>query len=111
MVINLLIRPHLGSPRKIHSGQKIHSSLMLSNNTKYTPKALPLDNDPGFWEEVRRKGLGDWLERDLYEYTLTLVKSLVGECPGTALQTLEQTAMSGTPARNTFFSLWLTESS
>jgi len=59
MVTNWLIRPHLGSPRKIHAGQKIHSSLMLSNNRRYTPKARPLDDSPDFWEEARENGLGD----------------------------------------------------
>jgi hypothetical protein len=98
MVINWLIRPHLGTSRKIHPGQKIHSSLLLSDNRGYTPKALPLDNDPGFWEEVRRKGLGYRLERDLYEYTKTLVWMLINETPDT-LQTLRQTAMSSTLAR------------
>jgi len=85
MVINWLIRPHLGSSRKIHPGQKIHSSLLLSDNRHY------------FWQ-ARSDGLGDWLELDLYEYTQTLVWMLINETPGT-LQTLHQTAMSGTLAR------------
>ena len=95
-VTNYLIRPHLGSSRKIHSGQKIHGSLTLSNNTNYTPKARPLDDNPNFWENARKNGLGDWLERDLYEYTYTLVEKLVGGRPGTALQTLRETVISGT---------------
>jgi hypothetical protein len=53
------------------------------------------------------KGLGDWLERDLYDYTYTLVNRLIGEDPGTALQTLRQTAMSGMPAHFFIFSPWL----
>jgi hypothetical protein len=101
-----LIRPHLGSSRKIHRGQKIHSSLVLSDKTRgeYTPKACPLEGGPDFWEKVRTKGLGDWLERDLYEYTETLVNRLIGKDPGTALQTLRQTAISGTPAQFFIFS-------
>jgi hypothetical protein len=100
MVTNWLIRPHLGSPRKIHPGQKIHSSLTLTDKTdgEYTPKARPLDDDPGFWEEARTKH-NNWLELDLYEYTETLVKQFVTDAPGTALQTLRQTAMSGTTAQ------------
>jgi hypothetical protein len=94
-VTNYLIRPHLGSPRKLHPGQKIHSSLMLSDKAKYTPKARPL-NDDNFWDKGL-KGLGDWLEYDLHEETQTLVKSLIIDTAytGTALQTLRQTAMWG----------------
>jgi len=96
-----LIRPHLGSSRKIHPGQKIHGSLILSDKTRgeYIPKARPLDGDPTFWEKARTKGLGDWLERDLYEQTHALLQRLITESPGTVLQTLRQTAMSGTSAQ------------
>jgi hypothetical protein len=99
---SLVIRPHLGSSRKIHRGQRIHSSLMLTDKThrEYTPKARPLGDDPNFWENARTTGLRDWLELDLYEYTETLVKCLGTEHPinGTTLQTLRQTAISGKPA-------------
>jgi len=75
---------------------------MLTDKThrEYTPKARPLDDDPNFWENARTTGLRGWLERDLYEYTESLVKSLGTECPanGTTLQTLRQTATSGKPA-------------
>ena len=104
MVTNQWIRPHLGLSRKIHSGQKIHSSLMLSDNKKYAPKARPLSNDPNFWENARKNGLGDWLEHDLYEYTYTLVERLIGEDPGTALQTLRETMMLG--MSNQFFTFF-----
>jgi len=90
-----MIRPHFGAPRKIHPGQKIHSSLLLSDKPKYTPKACPLDEHPDFWEKGRT-GLGNWLEIDLYDHTQTLVKNLITEGPGNALQTLRQTAMWGT---------------
>jgi hypothetical protein len=98
-ITNQWIRPHLGSSRKIHSSQKIHSSLTLSNNKNYTPKARPLNDDPNFWEDVRKTGLGPWLERDLYEYTHALVERLIGERPGTAVHTLRQTAMWGMSAQ------------
>jgi hypothetical protein len=84
---------------------------MLSNNTKYTPKARPLDDDVDFWENARKNGLGDWLELDLYDYTRTLVERLIGEHPGTALQTLRQTAMSGMPAQLLTLFLCLIKSS
>ncbi|KIM34905.1 hypothetical protein M413DRAFT_32925 [Hebeloma cylindrosporum] len=88
-------KPHLGFPRKIHPGQKIHSSLTLTDKTngEYTPKARPLDDNPGFWTEARTKH-SEWLELDLYEYAETLVKYLITESPGIALQTLCQTMMS-----------------
>ena len=87
-----MIRPHLGSPRKIHPGQKIHSSLMLSDKAKYTAKARPLDDNPNFWEKGLT-GLGDSLESDLYEDRQTIVKNLITDHTGTAEQTLCQTAM------------------
>ncbi|KIM35808.1 hypothetical protein M413DRAFT_32265 [Hebeloma cylindrosporum] len=88
-------KPHLGFPRKIHPGQKIHSSLTLSDKTngEYTPKARPLNDDPAFWTEARTKH-SQWLELDLYEYAETLVKYLITDSPGNALQTLSQTVMS-----------------
>ena len=99
-VTNWFIRPHLGSSRKIHSGQKIHSSLILSDKKRgeYTPKARPPDEDPNFWARGLAMGLGDWLEPDLYEHTHALLERLITESPGTVLQTLHQTAMSGTSA-------------
>ncbi|KJA17498.1 hypothetical protein HYPSUDRAFT_192134 [Hypholoma sublateritium FD-334 SS-4] len=74
-------KPHLGSPRKIHKGQKIHSSFLLAerliNGQPYTPKARPLEDDPNFWETARKDGLGEWLEQDLYEYVNELVKQFI----------------------------------
>jgi hypothetical protein len=96
-VTNWLIRPHLGSSRKIHRGQKIHGSLVLSDNKNYTPKACPLYDGPSFWKDARTKGLGDRLELDLYEYAQTLVKNVISEPSGAALQNLQQTAIWGTP--------------
>jgi len=98
MLTNWLVIPHLGSGRKIHPGQKIHSSLMLTDKTRreYTPQARPPKDDPNFWERAHTRGLGGWLERDLYEYTKTLVMSLGTESPvdGPTLKTLRQTAKS-----------------
>jgi len=100
-----MIRPHLGSPRKIHPGQRIHSSLTLTDKTdgEYTPKARPLGDEPGFWKEARTKH-SQWLELDLYEYADTLVKRLVTESPGIAERALRRTAISCASARFlTFF--------
>ncbi|KDR70478.1 hypothetical protein GALMADRAFT_76068 [Galerina marginata CBS 339.88] len=83
-------KPHLGSSRKIHAGQKIHGSLMLSNKMgkDYTPKARPLGDDPSFWAKAHAEGLGDWLAADLYEFAQTLVEKFLNEMDNTALQTL-----------------------
>ena len=70
---------------------------MLSDNKNYTPKACPLYDGPSFWKDARTKGLGDRLELDLYEYTQTLVKNVISEPSGAALQNLQQTATWGTP--------------
>ncbi|KDR70482.1 hypothetical protein GALMADRAFT_76143, partial [Galerina marginata CBS 339.88] len=88
-------KPHLGSSRKIHAGQKIHGSLVLSNKMGdgYTPKARPLGDDPSFWKEARAEGLGDWLAADLYEFAQTLVEKFLNETDNTALQTLPYFSM------------------
>ena len=71
-----MIRFHLGSPRKIHPGQKIHSSLFLADpDTIYTPKARPLGNDYSFWDDFRNGKQNQWLERDLYDYTEDVIKN------------------------------------
>jgi len=97
LVTNWLIRPHLGSSHKIHHSQKIHGSLVLSDNKNYTLKACPLYDGPSFWKDMRTKGLGGRLELDLYEYMQTLVKKVISEPSGAALQNLQQTMMWGTP--------------
>ncbi|KAJ2912081.1 hypothetical protein MD484_g8331, partial [Candolleomyces efflorescens] len=87
-------RPHLGSARKIHRGQKIHSSLILAK-TEYQPKARPpppdfdptpdlarvrsqqLSREDGFWKALRDDGLSNsmgWLEIDLFGYAELLIK-------------------------------------
>ncbi|TFK27480.1 WD40 repeat-like protein [Coprinopsis marcescibilis] len=79
-------KPHLGSSRKIHHGQKIHSSFILGEDQKgYIPKARPPDvaqNDEAkqFWGAIYSDGLmnkDDWLEIDLVQYVKTLVKKFI----------------------------------
>ncbi|KDR68085.1 hypothetical protein GALMADRAFT_1354883 [Galerina marginata CBS 339.88] len=87
--------PHFGSSRKIHPGQKIHSSLLLTDKTRkeYTPKARPVGDRLEFWRKDRT-GFGDWLELDLYDYAKTLAEGLITEPDGSAMRTLRQTATS-----------------
>jgi len=59
-----------------------------------------LDGDPSFWDKTWTKGLGDWLELDFYEHIHALVGRLMTESAGAVLQTLRQTAMSGTSAQS-----------
>ncbi|EDR04490.1 uncharacterized protein LACBIDRAFT_391733 [Laccaria bicolor S238N-H82] len=72
-------KPHLGSGRTIHATQKIHGSLLLAGKLKsdYTPKARPFDDEPFFWDVAREKGLGDWLELDLYNAVRTDVEVFI----------------------------------
>jgi hypothetical protein len=107
---NWAIRPHLGAGRKIHHGQKIHSSLLLANNERnYTPKARPPDRSL-IWKTLHDKGFGSkmagqWVEFDLYQSTKTAVENLVTSlkddvAPGkksAALEALYQIATSGKP--------------
>ncbi|KDR71319.1 hypothetical protein GALMADRAFT_144010 [Galerina marginata CBS 339.88] len=94
-------KPHVGSGRKLHAGQKIHGSFTLTDKTKkeYTPQARPLDDDPLFWEKVRddKNRLGAWRAVDLYEYTQILVNKSTSTKDGASAiwQTLRQTASSG----------------
>ena len=95
-------RPHFWSARKIHPGQKIHSSLILAD-TPYIPKARPPKSDTihqggllrrllsrfqplgasapsedgKFWQKLRKDGLANsegWLEIDLFAYARILLK-------------------------------------
>ena len=94
---NCFVRPHLGSERKLHPSQKIHGSLLLAGKlmSEYTPKARPLDDDPSFWETARRKGLGDWLELDLYDVVRAHVEKFITEHDSAVWQILRQTVTSG----------------
>ena len=94
---NCFVRPHLGSGRKLHPSQKIHSSLLLAGKvmSEYTPKACPLDDNPSFWETAHRKGLGDWLELDLYDVVQAHVEKFITKNDSTVWQILRQTATWG----------------
>ncbi|KDR68088.1 hypothetical protein GALMADRAFT_146577 [Galerina marginata CBS 339.88] len=85
--------PHFGSSRKIHPGQKIHSSLLLTNKSskEYTPKARPAGDNPQFWESYREGG--DWLELDLYDYAKALLMRFISHDVN-AMQALRHTAAS-----------------
>jgi len=75
-----VIRPHLGSSRKIHAGQKIHGSFFLGD-MPYTPKARPLGDDTGFWETLRSKRVSsDLVELELHEKTRLVVESFNDQC-------------------------------
>ncbi|PPQ70201.1 hypothetical protein CVT25_011552 [Psilocybe cyanescens] len=85
-------KPHLGSSRKIHPGQKIHSSFILADKPVYTPKARPLSDETDFWSKFRNddKVSANWLERDLYSYADDLVKQYIDKQDLVVLQTLYQ---------------------
>lgn len=90
--INLFVRPHRGSGRKIHEGQMIHMSVR-STVKDYIPKARPFGDDPSFWEMLRSKDKDSamanvWLELDMYERSKVAVKKLVSEGSDTALEPL-----------------------
>ena len=104
LLIKALVRPHLGSGRKIHQGQKIHSSLVRAGGStaeNYIPKARPLGDEIFFWQMLRNKkkeptaDVSEWLELDLYEYSKLAVEKLVTECDNTALKSLHHTSISG----------------
>ncbi|KAJ2931038.1 hypothetical protein H1R20_g6050, partial [Candolleomyces eurysporus] len=96
-------KPHLWSNRKIHDGQKIHSSLILAGpDSRYVPKASPPGNNSSvFWNQLRDAGLGNrsgWLEIDLVDSTRTIVKRLL-EGNEDVLNTLDQIAKDKTGAQ------------
>ena len=94
---NYFVRPHLGSGRKIHANQKIHSSLLVAGKlmSGYTPKALPLDDDPSFWEAARLEVLGDRLEWDLFDVVRSHVENFITRHDITVWHVLQQTATWG----------------
>lgn len=107
-----LIRFHLGSSRKIHSDQKIHSSLFLfdrDTKTKYIPKARPLDDDDLFWENFSDLSKIEWLELDLYEYTEEVIRSFARDPNDNTLHTLRRIGTSGKSARFSGFARGVTE--
>ncbi|KIJ94466.1 hypothetical protein K443DRAFT_12099 [Laccaria amethystina LaAM-08-1] len=93
--------PHRGKGRKIHPGQKIHSSLVRAGGSTadhYTPKARSyLDDKRSFWKLLRAedKALTDeWLEVDLSEHIKHAVEELVTKGDDTALKSLYHTSIS-----------------
>ena len=100
-ILNCLQRPHLGVARRIHDGQKIHSSLLADGKlgNDYTPKARPFvddPNDPSFWDSARENGLGQWVQLDVEEYVKNLVERFVDQVDSDALlKNLHQVALSG----------------
>ncbi|KAJ2935860.1 hypothetical protein H1R20_g1235, partial [Candolleomyces eurysporus] len=87
-VNSITYKPHLGSSRKIHEGQKIHCSFILGETTsRYIPKARPHDNTQSnkrsFWSNLRNNGLREkskLLEFDaFYRAADAVSKLLAGE--------------------------------
>jgi len=82
------LRPHLGSGRKIHEGQRVHSSLVLARRTEYIPKARPLDDDESFWRHLLDEGATglqfrhDWLEHDLADLTWDSIGRFISDATG-----------------------------
>ena len=76
-------RPHPGSSRTIHPGQKIHSSVTLANSSvikKYIPEARPLEGSVSFsqnfwdpeWKDLRTS-----VEFDLDEHLEEAIEAIV----------------------------------
>ena len=90
-----LFRPHLGAPRIIHDGQKIHNSLLLAQpfiSREYIPNARPVRNDHEFWEKVRGDRKGQWVEFNFYDDIDDRVKRFVHHLDKPALEGLLKTA-------------------
>jgi hypothetical protein len=102
-------RPNFGSSRKIHPGQKIHSSLLQADRTRYIPKASPVEDGNAFWKMLLDKNAkriydDEWLESDMYQYTRSVVQNLIKEGNDTELQRLHQIAITG--GSKPLFRLW-----
>lgn len=69
------MRPHVGSGRRIHDGQKIHQSFMVYHGDTYVPKARPTMGDVNFWKKCREDHgtRSIWLESDFKKYAGELV--------------------------------------
>jgi len=95
-----LSRPHLGSIRKIHPGQKIHSSLLLSNKV-YTPKARAPESDITFWDRLRDEEdfRFKWVEFDLYEHAANVMEDFIVD-PDKTSHTLRSIAASSKPVQS-----------
>ena len=99
--LEAFVRPHLGSPRKIHQSQKVHSSVLRAGQStikKYTPKARPVDDNDSFWEKLRDEAKkptiteSRWIELDLYELIKLAVEELVTKGDNTTLTSLYNTS-------------------
>ena len=94
-----LSRPHLGSPRKIHPGQKVHSSVLLSNKV-YNPIARPPGGDTTFWDRLRHEKdfRCQWVEFDLYEHATNVMEDFIVD-PNNTSRTLRNIAASSKSAQ------------
>ena len=113
LLIKVFVRPHLGRGRRIHRGQKIHSSLVrasVSTAEDYIPKARPFNENPLFWEMLRdgekevTAYISEWLELDLYEQSKRAAEKLV-DGDDTALKSLLDVFILGKLFHPSCFSL------
>ena len=90
-----LIRPHLGTTRTIHAGQKIHGSLLTVYGA-YVPRAHPVGDDTSFWTRLREDQpfRRKWVESELVEYAANAMDKFIFE-PDEASKTLRRIARSG----------------
>lgn len=103
---DVTLRPHRWTGRKIHPGQKIHSSLLRADAATwqdYTPKARPAIDEGSFWETLRSQETGghltrEWLELDLSERIENIIEQLITEDNDAALLSLHYIAISSKPA-------------
>lgn len=91
-----MLRPHLGSHRKIHNGQKIHASVVLGDGS-YIPKARPpIDIISLFHIPRSERSKSDWVQFDS-DFAQHVVEGFVAGHHG-AIETWQSIAMSGAPA-------------
>jgi len=71
---------------------------VLSDNTKYIPKARSAVNEATFWRDLRDDHQTElrhkWLERDLKDYTWDIVRRFIDK-PGSSLEGLGEYTPSG----------------
>lgn len=95
------VRAHLGSRRQLHDGQKIHPSLMLSNNRDNISKARPQDSYDQLWADLRNSDsekLVQWKANVLDEFVRTHFTNFIEENRSNVWGTLRQIAMSSMSA-------------
>jgi hypothetical protein len=77
---------------------------LADNEDGYTPKARPLNDDPQFWNELRKDRLNEWLTYDLYYIQIVVERlAIFVDQDKTSLETLHRIAKMGKPSR--FFRL------